>query len=112
MRVKSRIVFVMESVQAEKILTVIGQSISKDGDDVHVVELFEDTEEYIYLIDELRKRDIDISETKEEVYSNKELLASELLQVVPNSYCGYPQPESDFSFLDVSFDSNVGCITI
>jgi hypothetical protein len=109
MKVKARIVFDMELIKAEKVLLPIRKPVSKDGDNVHVVELFTDTKEYSYLIDELNKLGADISETRENIYTKEELAASELLQIIPNSYCGFPQPQLDGSYVDISFDSSRGC---
>lgn len=106
MRIKSRILFDMERMQAEKLLQPIKKSADKN-DTLQVVELFNDTREYDYLMNELNKLGIEITEQKDNVYSQAEMNTALLLQIVPNSYCGYPQPED--GYLEASFDINTGC---
>lgn len=106
MRIKSRILFDMERMQAEKLLQPIKKSADKKYT-LQVVELFNDTKEYDYLMNELNKLGIEITEQKENVYSQSEMNAALLLQIVPNVHCGYPQPED--GYLENSFYSDSGC---
>lgn len=100
--------FHMEPSKAEKILSPFGLK-TKMTDTMQAVELFTDTSQYTDLIKILTDLKVDFSEFKEETYSTKELAESEFLRMIPNAYCGYPQPEMDGSFREVSYDLNSAC---
>jgi uncharacterized protein YqfB (UPF0267 family) len=100
----------MEPRQIETILSSLGISLKFNAKDtMQVFNLFTNTEEYLKLIEKLQSLGIDYSELTEEVYSQEEIESAEFLQIIPNVYCGYPQPEGEISFREVSYDINSKC---
>lgn len=78
-----------------------------DNDTMQVLNLFTDLEHYSKLIDYLGNNNIDYSEFQENVYSLSEVQSSELLEMISNVYCGYPQPEDNYQ--EVSYDMQSKC---
>lgn len=108
MRIQSRIIFHMDPPEAEQLLSKFNLS-AKKNQRMQVVKLFVDSDYYLQLTQELVRRGVEFSEYKTEVYSKKEIETSELLRIIPNTYCGYPQPEMDDSYFEVSYDPNSVC---
>lgn len=98
----------MEPSEAEKILPPFGLK-TKKTDTMQVAEIFTDTTQYIDLIKILTELNVDFSEFKEDVYSKEEIESSELLRMIPNAYCGYPKPDMDDGYMEVSYNYNSGC---
>ena len=102
MRIQSKIIFHMEPSSAEKILVPLGLPVKKT-DTMQVVNIFVDLSQYIDLITTLTSMKVYFSDRQEEIEE------SELLTIIPNAYCGYPQPDMDGSFREISYDINSAC---
>ena len=108
MRTMSRITFHIEPMQAMKILAPL-QINTKINDTLQVAKIYMDSPKYGLLTQQLKALDVDYNEYTEIVYSKKELETSELFYVIPNRYCGYPQPDSNGGYLEQSYDLASGC---
>lgn len=108
MRIMSRIVFSMEPLKARKILSPYGLPI-KITHNVQDIFLDTNTSLYIDLNKLLNDLNIDFSELKEYIYSVEEIETAELLRMIPDSYCGYPQPDINRGFREMSFDVHSAC---
>ena len=108
MREKSKIIFHMKPSKFETVLSSlqITAQISQD-DTMQVINLFKDTLHYKRLFEWLTNHKIDFTEFTEIVYSKKEIDSAEFLRIIPNVYCGYPQPED--SYQDISYDLQSKC---
>lgn len=108
MRKLSKVIFHMNTDEAEKILSPLGFS-AICGRRMQVAESYMDTAQYNDLIAILNKYAIEYTEYIEEVFSEQEIESAELLRMIPNAYCGYPLPDLDGGYVEVSYDVQSGC---
>ena len=115
MKIKSRIWVHLDNNSAEFLYSIARLTPNKNAinNGSHVIEMFNDIPEYQLLIKELKMRGIFYSETKEEIFTKKELLAAPILRIVPRAHKGgYPQPETgkkEENYQSASFDLGTGC---
>ncbi len=109
MRIRSRITFREDDVaKAEDILRPFRFRASRNTF-IHLVTVFVDDERYDELVKELRTRNIDYHVEQEKVFDQGELRASDYLLLMMDTHWGYPQPEDDFGYRNVSFDVSKAC---
>jgi hypothetical protein len=106
-KIKSKILFHMSPEKTKSMLDLLGiEAKVETKDTLQAISLFTDTEQYINLIQKLNELSVDYSESKEKVYSKRDLDSAQLFRMIANVYCGYPQPEE---YEKVSYDLKTGC---
>jgi hypothetical protein len=108
MRIRSRIGFHLQPTEAEKVITAKGFKVNAK-DSLQIVELFTDDRYYKELTDYFLESNIKYTEFKEKVFSKEEFKSAELMYIFPIAFCGYPQPEENFSYKKMTYNESSGC---
>lgn len=103
----AHISFYLEPVIAKDLFLHHGLLTSNNN--LHFFELDTKSVEYENLIKILNEEGIEFLEAQEDIFSEEEVENAELLRMIPRSYCGYPKPDSDNRYREVSYDLNTRC---